>query len=41
MHKIDLPASYGVSNAFNVADLSPFTSEDASELRMTPFQGGG
>jgi hypothetical protein len=39
-YKIDLPASYGVSNSFNVADLSPFTSEDTLESRTTPFQGG-
>jgi len=39
-YKIDLSASYGVSNSFNVADLSPFISEDTSESRMTPFQGG-
>jgi hypothetical protein len=29
-----------VSNSFNVADLSPFTSEDILESRMTPFQEG-
>jgi hypothetical protein len=40
-YKIDLPPSYGVSNTFNVADLLPYTSEDTSESRMTPFQGGG
>ncbi|WVZ98177.1 hypothetical protein U9M48_043646 [Paspalum notatum var. saurae] len=39
-YKIDLPPSYGVSNSFNVADLLPFTTEDASESRMTPFQEG-
>jgi len=39
-YKIDLPANYGGSNTFNVADLLPFTSQDASELRTTPFQGG-
>jgi hypothetical protein len=38
-YKIDLPPSYGVSNTFNVADLLPYTSEDTSESRMTPFQG--
>ena len=36
-YKIDLPASYRVSNSFNVADLSAFTNEDTSELRTTPF----
>ena len=39
-YKMDLPASYGGSNTFNVADLLPFTSEDVSESRTTPFQGG-
>jgi len=39
-YKIDLPASYGVSISFNVANLSPFTGEDTSESRTTPFQGG-
>jgi hypothetical protein len=38
-YKIDLPLSYGVSNTFNVVDLLPFTSEDTSESRTTPFQG--
>jgi hypothetical protein len=38
-YKIDLPPSYGVSNTFNVADLLPYTSEDTSESRTTPFQG--
>jgi hypothetical protein len=38
-YKIDLPPSYGVSNTFNVADLLPYTSEDISESRTTPFQG--
>jgi len=40
-YKIGLPASYGMSNSFNVADHSPFTSEETLESRMTPFQGGG
>jgi hypothetical protein len=38
-YKIDFPPSYGVSNTFNVADLVPYTSEDTSESRTTPFQG--
>jgi hypothetical protein len=38
-YKIDFPPSYGVSDTFNVADLLPYTSEDTSESRMTPFQG--
>jgi hypothetical protein len=37
-YKIDLPPSYGVSNTFNVAELLPYTSEDTSESRTTPFQ---
>jgi hypothetical protein len=36
-YKIDLPPNYGVSNTFNVADLLPYTSEDTSESRTTPF----
>ena len=40
-YKIDFPASYGVSNSFNVADLLPFTSQEGIESRTTPFQGGG
>ena len=40
-YKIDLPASYGVSMTFNVADLSPFIREDTLESRTTPFQEGG
>ena len=39
-YKIDLPASYGVSTTFNVADLSPFIREDTLESRTTPFQEG-
>jgi hypothetical protein len=35
---IDLLRTYGVSNSFNVADLSPFFGLE--ESRMTPFQGG-
>jgi hypothetical protein len=38
-YKIDLPPSYGMSNTFNVASLLPYTSEDTSESRTTPFQG--
>jgi hypothetical protein len=36
-YKIDLPPSYDVSNTFNVADLLPYTTEDISESRTTPF----
>jgi len=39
-YKIDLPASYGMCNSFNVDYLSPFTSENTLESRTTPFQGG-
>ena len=39
-YKIDLPASYGVSTTFHVADLSPFIREDTLESRTTPFQEG-
>ena len=39
-YKIDLPASYGVSNSFNVADLSLFISQDPSESRTASFQVG-
>ena len=30
----------GVSNSFNVADLSPYAGEDLGASRLTPFQGG-
>ena len=38
---LDLPAKFGVSTSFNVADLKPYASED-EELpsRMTSVQGG-
>ena len=39
-YKIDLPASYGMSNTFKVADLLPFTSEHPLESTTNPFQGG-
>jgi hypothetical protein len=35
---VDLPSAYGVSNSFNVADLSPFFGLE--ESRTTPFQEG-
>jgi hypothetical protein len=39
-YKIDLPSDeYGVSNSFNVADLSPYIGEDLASRTM-PFQGG-
>jgi hypothetical protein len=40
-YKIDLPtAEYGVSNSFNVADLTPYEGEDIAVSRSTPFEGG-
>ena len=40
-YKIDLPADeFGVSNSFNVADLTPYTGDDLDASRTTPFQGG-
>ena len=41
VYKIDLPADdFGVSNSFNVADLTPYTGDDLDASRTTPFQGG-
>ena len=40
-YKIDLPTTeFGVSNTFNVADLTPYAGEDLDASRSTPFQGG-
>ena len=40
-YKIDLPTTeFGVSNTFNVADLTPFAGEDLDASRTTPFQEG-
>ena len=40
-YKIDVPADdFGVSNSFNVADLTPYTGDDLDASRTTPFQGG-
>ena len=39
-YKIDLPSDeFGVSNSFNVADLSPYIGDDLASRTM-PFQGG-
>ena len=40
-YSIDLPIDeFGVSNSFNVADLTPYDREDLGALRSTPFEGG-
>ncbi|KAJ0586308.1 putative nucleotidyltransferase, Ribonuclease H [Helianthus annuus] len=40
-YKVDLPGHYKVSATFNVADLSPYVSEDADEdSRASPFLEG-
>ncbi|KAK1628824.1 hypothetical protein QYE76_003139 [Lolium multiflorum] len=39
---IDLPVdAFGVSNSFNVADLTPYDGEDLGASRSTPFEGEG
>ncbi|KAK1650353.1 hypothetical protein QYE76_068158 [Lolium multiflorum] len=41
-YAIDLPTDeFGVSNSFNVADLTPYEREDLGASRSTPFEGGG
>ena len=41
MHKLDLPADFGVSPTFNIADLKPYLGEeDELESRTTPIQEG-
>jgi hypothetical protein len=41
-YSIDIPIAGfgGVSNSFNVADLSPYDGEDLGASRSTPFEGG-
>jgi hypothetical protein len=40
-YEIDLPKDeFGVSNSFNVADLTPYTGEDLAASRSTLFEGG-
>ncbi|KAK1633014.1 hypothetical protein QYE76_007329 [Lolium multiflorum] len=41
-YSIDLPVDeFGVSNSFNVADLTPYDGEDLGASGSTPFKGGG
>jgi hypothetical protein len=40
-YKLDLPADFGVSPTFNIADLTPYLGEeDELELRTTQMQEG-
>ncbi|KAK1570073.1 hypothetical protein QYE76_016379 [Lolium multiflorum] len=41
-YSIDIPVDeFGVSNSFNVADLTPYEGEDLGASGSTPFEGGG
>ena len=42
-YSIDIPIAEfgGISNSFNVSDLSPYEGEDLEASRSTPFEGGG
>jgi hypothetical protein len=42
-YSIDIPIVEfgGVSNSFNVADLSPYDGDDLGASRLTPLEGGG
>ena len=41
-YSVDIPIEEfgGVSNSFNVVDLSPYAGEDLGASRSTPFEGG-
>jgi hypothetical protein len=40
-YKIDFPVEeFGVSNSFNVVDLTPYEEDDLDASRSTPFEGG-